>query len=81
MSPVELHLSHAEAVHLKRLLVAGAKADKSVMVSSSRDTAEIHLSQTSLLIGSEICEQLDEVCTHVVFGWDGLEEFPAIQPR
>lgn len=80
MSPVELRFSHAEAVHLKRLLVAGAQADVSVM-ASSRDSSTKHLAQTSLLIASEMCEQLDEVCTHVVFGWDGLEGFPDIQPR
>jgi len=79
MPPVELRLSHAEAVHLKRLLVAGAKADVSVM-NSSRDSSTKHLAQTSLFIASELCEQLDEVCSPVVFGWDGLEEFPTITP-
>lgn len=79
MPLVELRLSHAEAVHLKRLLVTGAKADVSVMMNT-RDSSSKYLAQTSLFIASELCEQLDEVCSPAVFGWDGLEEFPAITP-
>jgi hypothetical protein len=79
MPPIELRLSHVEAVHLKRLLVAGAKADVSVMINS-RDSSTKHLALTSLFVASELCEHLDEVCLPVVFGWYGLEEFPAITP-
>jgi len=79
MPPIELRLSHVEAVYLKRLLVAGAKADVSVMINS-RDSSTKHLALTSLFVASELCEHLDEVCLPVVFGWYGLEEFPAITP-
>jgi hypothetical protein len=74
---IELRINAVEAVHLKRLIVSGAKCDLSIAASETDSSAKHH-ALTSFFIASELCEQLDQVCAGDVFGWDALPAFPEL---